>query len=179
MRVFRYATSGQDSVEIQRALAPGVSHRLEASHVLPLDDAFGRFFTDVNDLEGHGNEVLFPTINSPRDLARHVLVFRVHSPEPYRMVGSGLVTPGAATDVQEWTLNTEREVASYTVMFFLAPDRDVIVDERRVEGVDVAGHDVPGRIGAEPAYAELEPVAGRAPGHPRPRSPCRAASASS
>jgi hypothetical protein len=157
VRLFRYETSGQDSVELQRALAPGVSHRLEASHVMPLTDALGRFFTDVNDFEGHGNEVLFPTLNSPRDLARHVLTFRVHSSDPYRIVGSGLVTPGAATDAQEWVLDTEREVASYTVMFFLAPDRDVVVDERRVEGVDVRVMAFRGGIGAEQAYEQIGP----------------------
>lgn len=157
VRVFRYDTSGQDSVEIQRAVSHGVSHRLEASHVIPLNDPLGRFFTDVNDLEGHGNEVIFPTLNSPRDLARHVLVFRVHSSEPYRIVGSGHVAPGAATDVQEWVLDTEREVASYTVMFFLARDRDVTVDERRVEGVDVRVMAFRGGVGAEQAYVELEP----------------------
>ncbi len=157
VRLFRYETSGQDSVEIQRNLAPGVSHRLEASHVIPLSDPLGRFFTDVNDFEGHGNEVLFPTLNSPRDLARHVLTFRVHSPDPYRIVGSGLVSAGAATDVQEWVLDTEREVASYTVMFFLAPDRDVVVDERRVEGVDVRVMAFRGGIGAEQAYEQIGP----------------------
>ena len=90
--------------------------------MIALSDGFGRFFSDVNDFEGHGNEVLFPTLNSPRDLAHHVLVFRVHNAAPYLMVGSGRVVTQTAGDVQEWTLDTEREVASYTVMFFLAPE---------------------------------------------------------
>lgn len=155
-RIFRYDTSGQDSVELQRDLPAGVSHRLEASHTLPLSDTFGRFFSDVNDFEGHGNEVLFPTLNVPHDLARHVLVFRVHSSPPYRFVGSGLVTASQGSGVQEWRLDTEREVASYTVMFFLAPDRDVVVEERRIQGVDVRVLASAGGVAAEEAFAQLE-----------------------
>ena len=107
----------------QRDLAPGVSHRLEASYPLALADVDGRFFADVNDIEGRGNEAVFPTLNAPHELARHVLVFRVHAAEPYLAVGSGLLAGRAAGDIQEWMLDTEREVASYTVMFHLAPGR--------------------------------------------------------
>ncbi len=157
VRLMRYESSGQDSAELQRDLASGVPHRLEASHVRSMSDNFGRFFTDVNDLEGHGNERLFPTLNTPHELARHVLVFRVHSNATYQLVGSGLVTPGAATDVQEWILDTEREVASYTVMFFLAPDRDVVVSERRVQGVDVRVLSPVGGPSVEEAFSLLDP----------------------
>jgi hypothetical protein len=156
VRILRYDTSGQDSVELQRDLAAGVSHRLEASHTLPLSDGFGRFFSDVNDFEGHGNEVVFPTLNVPHELARHVLVFRVHSSPPYRFLGSGLVTSSQGSSVQEWRLDTEREVASYTVMFFLAPDSDVVVEERRVHGVAVRVLASAGGVGVEEAYAQLE-----------------------
>ena len=156
VRLLRFETSGQDSVEIQRELAAGATHRLEASHVLSLTDAFGRFSTEVNDIEGRGNEVLFPTLNAPRELARHRLVFRVHDAEPYVCVGSGWVTPGNAPDVQQWVLDTEREVASYTVMFFLAPAADVVLAERRVRGVDVRV--VASLGGASPgeAFAQLD-----------------------
>jgi hypothetical protein len=155
VRVFRYETSGQDSVEIQRDLGGG-AHRLEASHVLPLTSAEGWFFTDVNDFEGHGNEVVFPTLNSPRELAHHVLHFRVHAAEPYRMVGSGRVSRQDAGDVQHWVLDTERPVASYTVMYFLAPEGDVVVDERRVDGVEVRVMAFRGGVSAASAYAQLE-----------------------
>jgi hypothetical protein len=84
-------------------------------------------------------------------------VFRVHNAEPYLMVGSGRVVATTAGDVQEWTLDTEREVASYTVMFFLAPERDVLVDARRVEGVDVRVMAFRGGVAAESAYAQLGP----------------------
>ena len=59
-------------------------------------DAGGRFFANVNDIEGRGNESSFPTLNTPHELAHHVLVFRVHAAEPYLAVGSGLVTARAA-----------------------------------------------------------------------------------
>ncbi len=156
VRLLRFETSGQDSVEIQRDLAAGATHRLEASHVLPLTDAFVRFFTDVNDIEGRGNEVLFPTLNAPHELARHRLVFRVHDAEPYVCVGSGRVTPGNAPDVQQWVLDTEREVASYTVMFFLAPAADVVLAERRVRGVDVRVLASLGGTSPAEAFAQLD-----------------------
>jgi hypothetical protein len=158
VRFFSYDGSLQTSVELQRDLAPDMVHRLEASYELPMNDAFGRFFTDVNDLVGRGNDALLPTLNTPHELARHVLVFRVHGAEPYTMVGSGLVaTRAAAGDVQEWVLDTEREVASYTVMFYLAPAADVVVEERRLHGVDVRVLASLGGVTASAAFAELDP----------------------
>jgi hypothetical protein len=156
VHLLRFDTSGQDSLEIQRELPAGVSHRLEASHVLSLTDAFGRFFTAVNDIEGRGNEGFFPTLNTPHELAHHRLVFRVHGAEPYVTLGSGHVTASESSDVQQWVLDTEREVASYTVMFFLAPAADVVSVERRVQGVDVR---VVASLGGTPpaaAFAQLE-----------------------
>jgi hypothetical protein len=157
VRFFSYEGSGQTSVELERDLAPGIPHRLEAAYPLPMTDSFGRFFTDVNDIVGRGNEVFWPTLNAPHELARHVLVFRVHSAEPYQCVGSGLVTRTPATDVQEWVLHTEREVASYTVMFHLAPARDTTLAERRLQGVDVRVLAPVGGVSAEEAFGQLDP----------------------
>jgi hypothetical protein len=157
VRLFSYQGSGQVSLELQRDLAPGVAHRLEASYPLALADAGGRFFADVNDIEGHGNEVVFPALNTPHELAHHVLVFRVHDAEPYLAVGSGLVAARAAGDVQEWVLDTERPVASYTVMFHLAPARSHLLAERRVRGVDVRVLAPTGGVTAEEAFAILDP----------------------
>jgi hypothetical protein len=157
VRFFTWEGSGQVSMEIQRDLAPGVKHRLEAGYSLSMSDDVGRFHTDVNDLEGRGNETLFPTLNTPQELARHVVVFRVHDAEPYQCVGSGLVTRTAAADVQEWVLDTEREVASYTVLFYLVPDADVVAAERTVQGVDVRVLGYPGALAHETAFAQLEP----------------------
>jgi len=157
VRFLEWSRSGEVSMEIQRDVAPGGTHRLEAAYSLPLRDGFGRFYTNVNDLEGRGNEDLFPSINSPRDLAHHVVVFRVHDAEPYQLVGSGRVARTDAADVQEWVLDTEREVASYTVLFYLVPDADVIADERVVSGVDVRVLGYPGASAHEQAFAQLEP----------------------
>jgi hypothetical protein len=156
-RLFTFEGSGQLSVELQRDLAAGAEHRLEASYPLPLTDAGGRFFADVNDIEGRGNEVFFPTLNTPHELAHHVLVFRVHPAEPYLAVGSGLLTQRSAGDVQEWVLDTERAVASYTVMFHLAPARSHLLSERRVRGVDVRVLAPTGGVTAEEAFSTLEP----------------------
>ena len=159
-RLLSFQGTGQTSLELQRDVAPGVTHRLEASYPLALTDAGGRFFTDVNDIEGRGNEALFPTLNTPHELAQHVLVFRVHAAEPYLAVGSGLVTVRAVGDVQEWVLDTEREVASYTVMFHLAPARSHAVAERRLRGVDVRVLAPVGGVTAEEAFASLDPWLG-------------------
>jgi hypothetical protein len=156
-RLVSYQGSGQVSLELQRDLAAGVPHRLEASYPLPLADADGRFFANVNDLDGRGNETLFPTLNTPHELAHHVLVFRVHAAEPYLAVGSGLVTARAAGDVQEWVLDTERPVASYTVMFHLAPARSHTLAERRLRGVDVRVLAPTGGVSSEEAFATLDP----------------------
>ncbi|HYN03553.1 MAG TPA: hypothetical protein VE359_13980 [Vicinamibacteria bacterium] len=157
VRLFSYQGSGQVSVELQRDLAPGVAHRLEASYPLPLADAGGRFFANVNDIDGRGNETLFPTLNTPHELAHHVLVFRVHAAEPYLAVGSGLLGARAAGDVQEWVLDTERPVASYTVMFHLAPARSHALAERRLRGVDVRVLAPQGGVTAEEAFSSLDP----------------------
>jgi predicted small lipoprotein YifL len=157
VRLFSYDGSGQVSVELQRDLAAGVPHRLEASYPLALADAGGRFFADVNDIEGRGNEAVFPTLNVPHELARHLLVFRVHGAEPYVAVGSGLLAGRSPGDVQEWTLDTEREVASYTVMFHLAPARTHALSDRRIRGVDVRVLAPTGGVTAEEAFATLDP----------------------
>jgi hypothetical protein len=157
VRFLTFERSGQTSVELQRDLTAGASHRLEASWSFTLTDAGRRFFADVNDIEGRGNEVFFPTLNTPHELARHVLLFRVHGAAPYLAVGSGLVTSRSAPDAQEWVLDTEREVASYTVMFHVAPAASHVLSERRVQGVDVRVLAPSGGVTAEQAFSTLDP----------------------
>jgi hypothetical protein len=157
VRLLSYEGSGQTSLELQRDLAAGVPHRLEASYPLALSDAGGRFFSDVNDLRGRGNEAVFPTLNTPHELARHVLVFRVHAAEPYLAVGSGRLVRQSGSDVQEWVLDTERDVASYTVMFHLAPAGTHLLSTRRLQGVDVSVLAPAGGVTAEEAFATLDP----------------------
>jgi aminopeptidase N len=156
-RLLVFEGSGQTSVELLRNLTPTASHRLEVSAPLSLSDAAGRFFTDVNDILGRGNDLLFPTLNTPHELAHHVLVIRVHAAEPYLCAGSGIVTGRVAGDVQEWVLDTERPVASYTVMFHAAPARSHVLSERRLQGVDVRVLAPLGGVTAEEAFAQLEP----------------------
>jgi hypothetical protein len=86
---------------------------------------------------GRGNEQKFPTINTPHELARHQLTFRVHGGKPYEMVGSGVLTSSTAGDVQTWTLDTLRPISSYTVLFVLMPKADVDAEERVISGVPV------------------------------------------
>ncbi len=157
-RFLSYAGTGQTSLELERDLAAGSLHRLESSCTLPLSDGARRFFTDVNDLQGRGNESLFPTLNTPQQLARHVLLLRVHAAEPYLAVGSGLLEKRPDSgDVQEWRLDSERPVASYTVMFHLAPAASHVLSERRLQGVDVRVLAPLGGVSAEQAFADLDP----------------------
>jgi hypothetical protein len=94
----------------------------------------------VNDLAGRGNESLFPTLNTPHELARHQIALRVHGSREFRCVGSGLVErrdDPADAGVQQWLLDTERDIASYTVMFALLPAADTDLQERIVHGIPV------------------------------------------
>jgi hypothetical protein len=136
IRILSYADTTQDALEFQRDLPGGVLHSLEISYELPRPEPYPRFSTEVSDLEGRGNEEIFPTINSPQELARHRMTFRVHSDTAFRCIGSGHVARSNAP-LQEWTLDTEREIASYTLMFALLPEEDTVFEERRIAGVDV------------------------------------------
>jgi hypothetical protein len=156
-RLVVFEGSGQTSIELLRSLTSGAPHRLEATAPLPLSDTGRRFYVDVNDILGRGNDVLFPTLNTPHELAHHVLVIRIHAAEPYLCVGSGFVGARVASDVQEWVLDTERAVASYTVMFHAAPARSHVLSERRLQGVDVRVLAPLGGVTAEEAFALLDP----------------------
>jgi hypothetical protein len=155
VRLVGFEGSTQVALEAQRDLGPEEEHRLEAAYALPLSDSYGRFYVNVNDILGRGNETRFPTLNTPHELAHHVIRFRVHGSRGYQCLGSGLVTRTPAEDVQEWLLDTERDVASYTLMFFLAPAEDVVVEERTVAGVDVRVMASSGTPIVE-AFAQLE-----------------------
>jgi hypothetical protein len=138
VRIISFDESSQQALEFQRDLGTNTNivHTLEIFYQLTLPGLYPRFSTEVNDIEGRGNEERFPTINTPHELARHILTFRVHSNTPFRCIGSGFVEK-TNFNVQEWTLDTEREVASYTVMFALLPQHDTVFEERNINGVDV------------------------------------------
>jgi hypothetical protein len=136
VRVREFSGTTQKAIEFQRDLAPGVLHTLEMSFHLNIV-GYPRFLSEVEDGMGRGNEQKFPTINTPCELARHQLTFRIHGGKPYEMVGSGVLSSSAAGDVQTWTLDTVRPISSYTVLFVLMPEADVDVEERVVSGVPV------------------------------------------
>ena len=137
VRLIGDVLAGQRAFEFQRVLAEEVQHTLEISYHLSGNVVMPEFMTDVYDPGGFGNERIFPTINTPHELARHTLTFRVHDRKPYRCIGSGLVVRNEASQVQEWKLDTEREIASYTIMFVVAEEEDTVYAEQTVAGVDV------------------------------------------
>lgn len=159
VRVLEPEGSTQKMLEFQRDLAPGVAHILEMEYLYFVSvPNFPRFSTDVNDIYGRGNETMFPTINTPHELARHQILFRIHAVEPYHCVGSGLVESLGvnASGVREWRLDTEREVASYSVMFVLLPSYDVIRQERTIAGVSVRIMAFRGGASVDEAYSRLQ-----------------------
>lgn len=156
VRILSFPETTQQGLEFQRQFTTGVMHVLEMKYRLILPQGYPRFSTQVHDLYGRGNEELFPTINSPSELARHTLTFRVHGDELFHCIGSGLVEPLQTAAYQEWVLQSERPVASYTVMFAILPQADTVLSERNIAGVDVrilafrGGASIPG------AFALLE-----------------------
>jgi hypothetical protein len=156
VRILEYADTTQDALEFQRDLPSGVLHGLEIVYRLPLPELYPRFSTEVNDLEGRGNEEIFPTINSPHELARHRLTFRVHGSRTFRCIGSGNVVK-TGDGPQEWILDSEREIASYTLMFVLVPEDDTVLEERNIAGVDVRILAFVGGASVSEAFAWLDP----------------------
>ncbi len=156
VRIISFDESSQQALEFQRNLEANTVHTLEIFYRLFLPGLYPRFSTEVTDIPGRGNEERFPSINTPHELARHILTFRVHGDTPFRCIGSGLVEK-TNSDVQEWTLDTEREVASYTVMFALLPQQDTILEERNINGTDVRIMAFIGGASIDWAFDMLEP----------------------
>jgi aminopeptidase N len=98
---------------------------------------YPRFSSEVNDILGRGNETVWPTLNTPHELARHVLTFRVHDSRPFRFVGSGRTAASLDGSVQQWVLDTERAMSSYSVMFVLLPAADTQYQEWVIDTVPV------------------------------------------
>jgi hypothetical protein len=157
LKLFTLPGTTQPSVEISRDITDAGDHLLTVNYRLPLDLTYPRFASNVNDIYGRGNEEVWPTINAPGELARHQLIFRVVGSVPYRFIGSGLVQKSARTDLQEWTLDTEREVASYTVMFALLPQADTVYEERIVNGTPVRIMAFAGGASLAQAWTQITP----------------------
>ena len=156
VRLVDFEGTTQDGLEFQRDLEENREHTLEMSYRLTLQRQYFGFFSDVGDIGGRGNEEVFPTINTPHELARHYLTFRVHFDRNFRFIGSGLVQKQDSPGVQQWTLDTEQEVSSYTVMFVLLPAEDTQYVERNIAGVDVRIMAYNGGASIDTAFKFLE-----------------------
>jgi len=155
-RIVTVSGSSQRILELQRPLLGQGLHTLEVAYRLDLSGEYPLFSTAVNDLEGRGNEELFPTLNSPAELACHRLTLRVHGDRPFRCIGSGRVTRQDDGAVQQWLLDSERELASYTVMFALLPEDGSVLEERTIDGVPVRILAFQGGASVETAFARLQ-----------------------
>lgn len=163
--IVSFTGTTQRALEFQRDLEENRQHTLEMSYRLELGTGYPSLISNVNDISGNGNEEIFPTINTPHELARHHLIFRIQGDTPYRCIGSGQVEQvgqaeqgeAAGTDIQRWTLDTEQEVASYTVMFALFPAEDIYYEEYTIEGVDVRVMAYRGGASISEAFTMLEP----------------------
>ncbi|MEN8223022.1 MAG: hypothetical protein ABFR36_07150 [Acidobacteriota bacterium] len=137
VKVISFDETTQDGIELLRTCDENNINQLKIVYTISHTDQFKSFYSNVNDIYGVGNEVVFPTINCPSDLIRHRIAFSVESDAAYSFIGSGYITGSEKNGVKKWLLDTERDVASYTVMWMLAPADDVEVLEREVNGVDV------------------------------------------
>jgi hypothetical protein len=137
VRIVAVPGTRQPFIELQLPLDPAQRHTLTVDYRLTLPAVYPRFSSEVNDIRGQGNEAVWPTLNTPHELARHVVTFRVHDRQAFRFVGSGLSSFRASGDVQEWVLDTQRAVSSYSVMFVLLPAGDTEYREWVIDGVPV------------------------------------------
>lgn len=145
LRILDVPGTDQQLLEIPREIGDDQEHTLTLHYILfvPTANAVPFFYTTIWDIGGHGNEHRFPCINSPHELARHQLVFRLHGSTDYHFVGSGRVErdPDPAPGVTQWSLDTEREVPSTTVMFGLLPTSypgmESRYEEHEINGVNV------------------------------------------
>lgn len=131
LQLIRFGDSDEDAFELQRDLAPDIEHVLVVEWSSPNYDLVkqpGWLRTRVNDTPGKGNEALWPTINSPEEQARHTIDVRIQDEREYFMIGSGKIASRVEGDVQIWSLDTEREISSYTVMLAAMPREEVIVE---------------------------------------------------
>ncbi|MCU0236899.1 MAG: hypothetical protein MUC72_07425 [Acidobacteria bacterium] len=155
-RVVDVAGSTQQALEFVEDVDPAGEHELVVTYRLALAPGYPRFTSQVHDLKGSGNEEWFPTLNTPHELARHRLTLRVAGAVPYRCLGSGKVERTGSAAWQEWVLDTEREVASYTLMFVLLPEADTLLREGVIAGIPVRMAAFAGGAAIDLAWAELE-----------------------
>lgn len=156
IRVRQFDGSTQQAIEIQQDVDEKSEHLLTIGYRLQFAAGYPMFITQVNDIQGMGNEEIFPTINTPHELIRHLITLQVDSAAPYRCLGSGLVKKTDNSSMQEWTLDSENQVASYTIMFALAPQADTLYQERVIAGIPVRVIAFTGGASIADACAELD-----------------------
>ena len=143
LRLLRPLPSAERAYEVQRDLAPDVEHTLEVRWAMPYEVPSGDYpgwfhplFDDTVGPRGQ-TETAWPTVSSPEELVRHRIRLRVHTDEPYTVMGSGVVETVADDGAQSWLVDTVRAVSSSTVFFAAVPAHDVSLATLRVRGVDV------------------------------------------
>jgi len=137
VKIIAVSGTRQQFIEIQYPLDPALRHTLTVDYRLSLPTVYPRFSSEVNDILGRGNETVWPTLNTPHELARHVVTFRVHDSQAFRFLGSGRSDFTWDGAVQQWVLDTQRAVSSYSVMFVLLPASDTEYREWLIDGVPV------------------------------------------
>ena len=145
LRIVRTARGGERAYEIQRKIDDDSEHTLEVEWSMPkpFPPKPGRpwFFQTFDDTQGPGNEIdsPFPTISSPDELARHTIDLRVHSAGRYTALGSGSVEQVGAGEegIQEWRIDSGREISSSTMFFAAVPSAKVDVGSFEADGVEV------------------------------------------
>ncbi len=137
IKVITFENTTQQALEFQKELSANDTHTLYMEYDLALDRENQIFKTDVNDISGVGNEELFPTINSPQELATHEIKFRNMSNQTLKLIGSGNLTEIADSPTQEWILKPEKQISSYTFMFLLVPESEIDYQELVINGVNV------------------------------------------
>jgi len=146
LQVIPVTGTSMRGLHIQRDLVPYRTHTLELQYSKLIPTNVKVFYTDVNDIQGNGNETFFPTINRPAELARHRLRLTVTDTDSYHCIGSGLVETIPDSSSRSFLLDTERQVASYTVMFFIGSQsqvglRNLMINDTPVHIMTELGHE--------------------------------------
>lgn len=158
LKIVTFTGSTQKAVEIQRNLAENQLYTLEINY--PANYAMDFYkkiwtWTNVNDIQGVGNEYYFPTINFPNELAKHKITFNVHG-GGYSFISSGKTSYNTIDDGQQFVIEPGRDVASYTIMFVLIPSDDVIASAKTINGVNVKVMTYKGGSSITAAFNSLE-----------------------
>lgn len=156
VKMISFDETTQDGIELLRDCWNDKVNVLSIKYRIGYLNGYKSFYSNVNDISGMGNEVIFPSINCPSDLSRHRITFSVVSDRDYSFIGSGKVTVMESNNARKWILDTEIEVASYTVMWMLIPEEDIDFEERVLDGIDVRIMTYKDSVSIEGAFEILE-----------------------